>query len=268
MELPDLSQIERVFRECSGRAVATLTRRFRDLSLAEELVQEAFVQALDHWPNEGLPPHPDGWIITTAARRGLDRLRRESSREQRHGTSVQRYGPDEPNDLDEGPMLDDQLRLIFTCCHPSLAPSAQVALTLRLIAGLQTDEIARAFLVPETTMAQRLVRAKNKIRDARSRTESRRMKSSTISNTSRRWVSANLINISRHSSTPMPVHAALRASDTLHGYLVSKFQTLMNHDIAFFRAWPLPPAVRQTRRGPARTRKTCLPGRSMPQWAG
>ena len=167
MESLEASQVERVFRECSGRAVATLARRFRDLGLAEEMVQEAFVQALAHWPSEGIPPSPQGWIITTAIRRALDRKRRESTRDQRHRESQELYGPDEPHDPDEGPVLDDQLRLMFTCCHPSLAPAAQVALTLRLIAGLQTPEIARAFLVPEATMAQRLVRAKNKIRDAK-----------------------------------------------------------------------------------------------------
>jgi RNA polymerase sigma-70 factor (ECF subfamily) len=166
MALVEAAEVARVFRECSGRAVATLTRRYRDLGLAEEAVQEAFVQALAHWPVEGLPPSPDGWIITTASRRALDHLRRESTRERRHEESQELYGPDEPTTPDEGPVIDDQLRLMFTCCHPSLSPDAQVALTLRLIAGLQTNEIARAFLVPETTMAQRLVRAKNKIRDA------------------------------------------------------------------------------------------------------
>jgi RNA polymerase sigma-70 factor (ECF subfamily) len=167
MESLEASYVERVFRECSGRAVATLARRFRDLGLAEEMVQEAVVQALAHWPNEGIPPSPEGWIITTAIRRALDRKRRESTRDQRHRESQELYGPDEPLDPEEGPVLDDQLRLMFTCCHPSLAPAAQVALTLRLVAGLQTPEIARAFLVPEATMAQRLVRAKNKIRDAK-----------------------------------------------------------------------------------------------------
>jgi RNA polymerase sigma-70 factor (ECF subfamily) len=167
MESLEASHVERVFRECSGRAVATLARRYRDLGLAEEMVQEAFVQALAHWPSEGIPPSPEGWIITTAIRRALDRKRRESTRDQRHRESQELYGPDEPHDPDEGPVLDDQLRLMFTCCHPSLAPAAQVALTLRLIAGLQTPEIARAFLLPEATMAQRLVRAKNKIRDAK-----------------------------------------------------------------------------------------------------
>jgi RNA polymerase sigma-70 factor (ECF subfamily) len=160
------TEVERVFRECSGRAVATLARRFGDLSLAEEMVQEAFIQALEHWPREGLPISPAGWIVTTARRSALDRVRREGSRDERQKESLRLYGPDEAESLDEGPMLDDELRLMFTCCHPALAPSAQVALTLRLIAGLETREIARAFLVPEATMAQRLVRAKNKIRDA------------------------------------------------------------------------------------------------------
>jgi RNA polymerase sigma-70 factor (ECF subfamily) len=161
------SEVERVFRECSGRAVATLARRFGDLSLAEEMMQEAFVQALDHWPREGIPASPAGWIVTTARRAALDRVRRESSREERQAESVRLYGTEESFSPDEGPMLDDELRLMFTCCHPALAPSAQVALTLRLIAGLETREIARAFLVPEATLAQRLVRAKNKIRDAK-----------------------------------------------------------------------------------------------------
>lgn len=164
------AEIEQVFREGSGRAIATLARRFRDLDLAEEMVQEAFVEALSHWPSAGLPPSPVGWIITTAVRASIDRLRREASRDDRHRESVRLYGPNESEAsdlLEESAMLDDSLRLMFTCCHPSLAPSAQVALTLRLIAGLETTEIARAFLVPETTMAQRLVRAKGKIRDAR-----------------------------------------------------------------------------------------------------
>jgi len=161
------AEIERVFRECSGRAVATLARRFGDLGLAEEMVQEAFIQALEHWSQAGLPESPPGWIITTARRAALDRVRREASRDERQRESVRLYGPDEPDAADEGPVLDDQLRLMFTCCHPALAPNVQVALTLRLIAGLETREIARAFLVPEATMAQRLVRAKNKIRDAK-----------------------------------------------------------------------------------------------------
>jgi RNA polymerase sigma-70 factor (ECF subfamily) len=162
--VPEPSEIERAFREESGRAVATLVRLFGDISIAEEAVQEAFVVAVERWPSTGVPPSPAGWIITTARNRAIDRLRRESSREHRHQQAARLRGPDESEDL--GPVDDDQLRLIFTCCHPALAPEAQVALTLRLIAGLQTPEIARSFLVSEATMAQRLVRAKHKIRAA------------------------------------------------------------------------------------------------------
>ncbi|MET0903057.1 MAG: RNA polymerase sigma factor [Acidimicrobiales bacterium] len=164
MTTPDTSEIERVFRSESGRAVATLVRFFGDIDLAEEAVQDAFVVALQRWPEEGLPPSPAGWIITTARRRGIDHIRRESTRDDRQAQAMQLNEPDEPRDL--GPVPDDQLRLIFTCCHPALAPEVQVALTLRLIAGLQTSEIAKAFLVPEPTMAQRLVRAKKKIKAA------------------------------------------------------------------------------------------------------
>ncbi|MFL6204573.1 MAG: RNA polymerase sigma factor [Acidimicrobiales bacterium] len=160
----DTSEIERVFRSESGRAVATLVRFFGDIDLAEEAVQDAFVVALQRWPEEGLPPSPAGWIITTARRRGIDQIRRESTRDDRQAEATRMLEPDEPKDL--GPVADDQLRLIFTCCHPALAPEAQVALTLRLIAGLQTPEIAKAFLVPEPTMAQRIVRAKRKIKAA------------------------------------------------------------------------------------------------------
>jgi RNA polymerase sigma-70 factor, ECF subfamily len=160
----DASDIERVFREESGRAVASLVRFFGDIDLAEEAVQDAFVLALRRWPETGLPPSPAGWIITTARNRGINQIRRESTRDDRQAQAVRLQEPDEPQEV--GPVADDQLRLIFTCCHPALAPTAQVALTLRLIAGLQTPEIARAFLVPEPTMAQRLVRAKGKIRSA------------------------------------------------------------------------------------------------------
>lgn len=159
------SEIERIFRNESGRAVASLVRFFGDIDLAEEAVQEAFVVALERWPSSGLPPSPAGWIITTAKNRGIDRVRRESTRDDRQAEAVRLQEQDEPEEV--GPVVDDQLRLIFTCCHPSLAPTAQVALTLRLIAGLQTPEIARAFLVPEPTMAQRIVRAKNKIKAAK-----------------------------------------------------------------------------------------------------
>jgi RNA polymerase sigma-70 factor (ECF subfamily) len=161
----ETSDIERVFRSESGRAVASLVRFFGDIDLAEEAVQDAFVVALQRWPETGLPPSPAGWIITTARNRGIDTIRREATRDDRQTEATHMQAPDEPDEV--GPVADDQLRLIFTCCHPALAPSAQVALTLRLIAGLHTPEIARAFLVPEATMAQRLVRAKHKIRAAK-----------------------------------------------------------------------------------------------------
>ena len=159
------SEIERVFREEYGRAVAVLARAFGDIDIAEEAVQEAFATALARWPDDGLPPAPAGWIITTARNRAIDRLRREASREDRYAQAALLHAHDEA--LEEDRVQDDRLRLIFTCCHPALGSAAQVALTLRLLGGLRTPEIARAFLVPEATMAQRLVRAKGKIRDAR-----------------------------------------------------------------------------------------------------
>ena len=164
------AEIERVFRAEYGRAVAVLARVFGDLDVAEEAVQEAFAQAVAHWPRAGLPPAPAGWIITTARRRAIDRLRRESTRLDRHAQSMLLHAEHEPCDagpVQEGPVDDDRLRLIFTCCHPAIAPATRVALTLRLLGGLRTPEIAHAFLVPEATMAQRLVRAKSKIRHAR-----------------------------------------------------------------------------------------------------
>jgi RNA polymerase sigma-70 factor (ECF subfamily) len=157
--------IGRVFREHYGRAVAVLRRHLGDLDLAEDAVQDAFATATAQWPAQGLPPSPAGWIITTARNRAIDRLRRESSRDQRHAEAARLMVPGQPDE--EHAVQDDRLRLIFTCCHPALATAAQVALTLRLLGGLTTAEIARAFLVPEATMAQRLVRAKGKIRDAR-----------------------------------------------------------------------------------------------------
>ncbi|GGO90114.1 RNA polymerase sigma factor [Wenjunlia tyrosinilytica] len=159
------SEVERVFREEYGRAVAVLVRDIGDIGVAEEAVQDAFTEAVRRWPGTGLPPSPAGWIITTARNRAIDRLRREASREDRHAQAALLYAPAEPGE--EGAVRDDRLRLIFTCCHPALAPRVQVALTLRLLGGLTTAEIAHAFLVPEPTMAQRLVRAKGKIRDAR-----------------------------------------------------------------------------------------------------
>jgi RNA polymerase sigma-70 factor (ECF subfamily) len=146
--------------------VAVLVRAFGDIDLAEEAVQDAFAVAVERWPSTGMPPSPAGWIITTARNRAIDRFRREASREDRHAqAALLLEGRGES--AGEGPVRDDVLRLIFTCCHPALAASAQVALTLRLLGGLTTTEIARAFLVPEATMAQRLVRAKGKIRDAK-----------------------------------------------------------------------------------------------------
>ena len=158
------SDIARVFREEHGRAVAVLVRVFGDIDIAEDAVQDAFAAAVKKWPAEGLPASPVGWIITTARNRAIDRLRREASRDDRHAQAALLHAPSEP--VEEDAVRDDRLRLIFTCCHPALAVGAQVALTLRLLGGLTTTEIARAFLVPEPTMAQRLVRAKGKIRDA------------------------------------------------------------------------------------------------------
>ena len=145
--------------------MSVLIRVFGDIDLAEDGVQDAFTVAAVRWPEDGLPPSPAGWIITTARRRILDRLRREASREDRQAQAAALAA--QPEEIDEGSAVpDDRLRLIFTCCHPALAPAARVALTLRLLGGLSTPEIARAFMVPEPTMAQRIVRAKAKIRDA------------------------------------------------------------------------------------------------------
>jgi RNA polymerase sigma-70 factor (ECF subfamily) len=160
------ADLERIFREESGKVVATLVRLFGDIDIAEEMVQEAFVVASEKWPATGLPPNPGGWITTTARNRAIDRLRREASRNDRHAQAALLHESNEPEE-EGGDMRDDRLRLIFTCCHPALAPEAQVALTLRLLGGLETPYIARAFLVPEATMAKRLVRAKQKIRDAK-----------------------------------------------------------------------------------------------------
>jgi RNA polymerase sigma-70 factor (ECF subfamily) len=149
--------------------VSVLVRLLGDIDAAEEAVQDAFLAAVERWPSSGVPPSPVGWIITTARNRAIDRLRRESSRDDRHAQAVLLNANEESIDEidEESPVRDDRLRLIFTCCHPALAPAVRVALTLRLLGGLTTLEIARAFLVPEATMAQRLVRAKAKIRDAR-----------------------------------------------------------------------------------------------------
>jgi RNA polymerase sigma-70 factor, ECF subfamily len=161
--------VEAVFRREYGRCVATLIRFLGDIDAAEEAVQDAFTVAAARWPSDGEPPNPGAWIVTTARNRAIDRLRRESVRDQRHAQAHHLYGADEADDTPprKETVPDDRLRLIFTCCHPALNQPAQVALTLRLLGGLETPEIARAFLVPEATMAQRIVRAKRKIRDTR-----------------------------------------------------------------------------------------------------
>jgi RNA polymerase sigma-70 factor, ECF subfamily len=166
--------LDGVFRREAGRCTATLIRILGDIDLAEDAVAEAFAVAAASWRRDGVPPNPGGWIMSTARNRAIDRIRRESTRETRQMAAARLQG--DPMDSEDNPELDDlealvdvvsddQLRLIFLCCHPSLAPDAQVALTLRLLGGLETAEIARAFLVPESTMAQRIVRAKHKLRD-------------------------------------------------------------------------------------------------------
>jgi len=155
-------EMAKIYRAEYGRCVATLVRLLGDINLAEEAVQDAFAVALEKW--ETAPPNPGAWIVTTARNRAIDRLRRESTREARHAQALLIHQQDEPQEA--GPVTDDQLRLIFTCCHPALAPVARTALTLRLLGGLEVPEIARAYLVPEATIAQRIVRAKKKIRDA------------------------------------------------------------------------------------------------------
>ena len=163
---PDEAEVALVFRREFGRSVSTLTRIFGDIDVAEEAVSDAFLVATERWVRDGLPPNPGGWIVTTAKRRALDRVRRESRRDERYAQAALLHQQDEVEGGDAF-MHDDRLRMIFTCCHPALAPQAQIALTLRMLGGLETGEIARAFLVPETTLAQRIVRAKRKIRDAR-----------------------------------------------------------------------------------------------------
>jgi RNA polymerase sigma-70 factor (ECF subfamily) len=153
--------IERIYREEYGRIVASLTRRFGDIDIAEDAAAEALLAAVERWPRDGVPPNPGGWLTTTAGNRAIDRIRRESHRDAKHQAAlmIEDDTPHQPTGIVE----DDRLRLIFTCCHPALAPEARVALTLRLLGGLTVAEIAQAFLVPETTMAQRITRAKKKI---------------------------------------------------------------------------------------------------------
>ena len=159
---------EKVFREEYGRVFATLVRVFGDFDVAEEAIQDAFLVAIDRWPNGGVPPNPAAWITTTAKRKAIDGYRREKVRAEKYEVlgSTSSDGYEEFDILEQSALQDDRLQLIFTCCHPALAIEAQLALTLRTLGGLNTREIARAFLVAEPTMAQRLVRAKRKIRDA------------------------------------------------------------------------------------------------------
>jgi RNA polymerase sigma-70 factor, ECF subfamily len=165
----DAAEVGGIFREESGRSVAALISIFGDIDIAEDAVQEAFAVALRTWPDDGLPPNPGGWITTTARNRAIDRLRRESrGRELLGEVAVLSSGNEDRDMLAEvGPVQDERLRLIFTCCHPGLSTEAQVALTLRLLGGLSTEEVARSFLVTEPTMARRLSRAKRKIKAAR-----------------------------------------------------------------------------------------------------
>jgi RNA polymerase sigma-70 factor, ECF subfamily len=164
-----LHGVERVYREEYGRVVASLVRRFGDIDIAEEAAGEALLVALEKWPVDGLPPNPGAWLTTTAGNKAIDRLRREARSQDKHRQAMQMYeqmsGAEPPEPA--GVVTDDRLRLIFTCCHPALAPEARVALTLRLLGGLTVAEIAEAFFVPETTMAQRITRAKKKIKVAR-----------------------------------------------------------------------------------------------------
>src|SRR5258708_23639134 len=161
--------VEEVYRSDWGRIVATLIGLLGDFDLAEEYAQEAFAAALDQWPVSGTPKLPRAWIIQTARHKAIDRLRRRTLFAEKIQPQLARdytaFTPAKQNEASE--IQDDRLRLIFTCCHPALAPETQIALTLRTLCGLETDEIARAFLLPAATMAQRLVRAKRKIRDAR-----------------------------------------------------------------------------------------------------
>lgn len=163
--------VERVFREEYGRLIASLVRRFGDIDIAQEAAGEALVAALEKWPESGVPPNPGAWLTTTAGNRAIDRIRREKQRDAKHQaafmSSPMSAAHDDTPHEHTGPVGDDRLRLLFTCCHPALAPEARIALTLRLLGGLTVAEIAHAFLVPETTMAQRITRAKKKIAAAK-----------------------------------------------------------------------------------------------------
>jgi len=157
--------IERIFRDEYGRVVASLVRRFGDIDTAEEAASEALVTALEKWPESGVPPNPGGWLTTAAGNKAIDRIRRDKVRDAKH-EAAEMIHDDTPHET-TGVIADDRLRLVFTCCHPALAPEARIALTLRLLGGLTVAEIASAFLVQETTMAQRITRAKAKIKGAK-----------------------------------------------------------------------------------------------------
>jgi RNA polymerase sigma-70 factor (ECF subfamily) len=161
----DTAAVERVFREEYGRLIASLVRRFGDIDIAEEAAGEALVAALEKWPSAGVPPNPGGWLTTTAGHRAIDRIRRDKQRDAKHQAALMYL--DDTHSEPAGPVEDDRLRLLFICCHPALAPEARIALTLRLLGGLTVPEIAQAFFVPETTMAQRITRAKKKIASAK-----------------------------------------------------------------------------------------------------
>jgi len=158
-------EIAGIVRAEHGRVVATLIRRLGDIDLAEDAVADALIVALERWPADGIPPNPGAWLTTTAGNKAIDRIRREAKRDAKYAEAAMITDDTPPRD--DGPVDDDRLRLIFTCCHPALAVENRVALTLRLIGGLTVGEIARAFLVPETTMAQRITRSKQKIKNAK-----------------------------------------------------------------------------------------------------
>ena len=166
MSAPGPHDLDRVFRAEHGRVVAALTRRFGDIDVAEEAAQEAYLIALQRWPESGLPPNPGAWLTTTAINRAIDRIRRESTRDTRQAQAAMIIDASDPDETISS-VVDDRLRLMFTCCHPALATSAQIALTLRLLGGLTVAEIAGAFLVDEAAMAKRLTRSKQKIKAAR-----------------------------------------------------------------------------------------------------
>src|ERR1035437_6230368 len=157
--------LEQVFRQEYGRLIASLVRRFGDVDFAEEAAGEALVAALEKWPESGGPPNPGGWLTPPAGNRAVDRIRREKQRDAKHQAAFM-FHDDTPHEH-TGPVEDDRLRLLFTCCHTALAPQTRIALTLRFLGGLTVAEIAQAFLVPETTMAQRITRAKKKIAAAK-----------------------------------------------------------------------------------------------------